>query len=79
MTEYKPWFQVVMLLMFTVLTLRTINQTHKRAVTVYQVAHAEKAKKEDFHWLKSCTLHVKGIPIEDRAGMGLKATLERFL
>lgn len=43
------------------------------------MTHAEKLKKNDHEWLKTCTLHVRGIPAEDRAGMGLRAKLERYL
>jgi len=36
-------------------------------------------KKNSHEWLKARTLHIKGIPVEDRAGNGLKLVLERFL
>jgi hypothetical protein len=37
------------------------------------------SKKRDHEWLKARTLHVKGIPEEDRAGNGLKTLIEKFL
>lgn len=37
------------------------------------------SKKRDHEWLKARTMHIKGIPEEDRAGNGLKTYLEDFL
>ena len=33
----------------------------------------------DHDWLKARTLHIKGIPPEDRTGNGLKTVLDNFL
>ena len=41
--------------------------------------YSEMSKKRDHEWLKARTLHVKGIPEEDRAGNGLKTLIEKFL
>lgn len=37
------------------------------------------AKESVHESLKARTLHIKGIPVEDRTGNGLKVVLERFL
>ena len=37
------------------------------------------SKNKDHEWLKARTIHVKGIPHEDRTGNGLKLLLERVL
>ena len=41
--------------------------------------YSEMSKKRDHEWLKARTLHVKGLPEEDRAGNGLKTLIEKFL
>jgi len=41
--------------------------------------YSEMSKKRDHEWLKARTMHIKGIPEEDRAGNGLKTLLETFL
>lgn len=37
------------------------------------------SQNKDHEWLKARTLHVKGIPPEDRTGNNLKIVLERVL
>lgn len=37
------------------------------------------SKKMDNEWLKARTVHVQGVPPEDRSGNYLKAVLERVL
>jgi hypothetical protein len=37
------------------------------------------SRNKDHEWLKARTIHVKGIPPEDRTGNVLKAVLERVL
>lgn len=37
------------------------------------------SKNHDNEWLKARTVHVKGIPPEDRSGNQLRAVLERVL
>jgi len=37
------------------------------------------SRNKDHEWLKARTVHVKGIPPEDRSGNSLKIALERVL
>ena len=39
----------------------------------------QKLQKTDVEWLKACTLHIRGMPWEDRAGLGLRQKLQKFL
>ena len=41
--------------------------------------HQQLSKNVDHDWLKARTLHIKGIPPEDRTGNGLKTVLDNFL
>ena len=34
---------------------------------------------KDAEWLKARTVHIKGIPAEDRTGNGLRQVIESFL
>lgn len=36
-------------------------------------------KLNSHEWLKARTLHIKGVPNEDRTGNGLKQVLQKFL
>ena len=37
------------------------------------------SENKDHEWLKARTIHIKGIPSEDRTGNGLRQVLESFL
>jgi hypothetical protein len=37
------------------------------------------SEDKDHEWLKARTIHVKGIPAEDRTGNGLKQVIDTFL
>ena len=67
-----------MVFIFTFLTIYNVQNTRKQAHKSYTIT-STRSKHEDSDWLKQQTLHIRGIPIEDRTGLGLKAKLERFL
>lgn len=41
--------------------------------------YTEMSQNKDSEWLKARTLHIKGMPKEDRTGNGLKTLLDQFL
>ena len=43
------------------------------------LSHTQLSKDIDSDWLKARTLHIKGIPREDRTGNGLKMVLDKHL
>ena len=77
--NHRSWFHVVMVLVYTFLTINAVQKTRRDARVSYQMYYAEMSKKKDHEWLKVRTLHIKGIPYEDRAGSGLRLILEQFL
>jgi hypothetical protein len=41
--------------------------------------HKKLIKQNSNEWLNARTLHISGIPAEDRAGNGLKLVIDKFL
>ena len=79
LSNVKGWLHVILVLVFTLLTIRAVQKTRKDSRIAYQFYHREMSKKRDHEWLKARTVHVKGIPPEDRTGNNLKAVLERVI
>jgi hypothetical protein len=79
LSNYRGWFHVFMVFVYTFLTIHFIQKTRRDARVSYQMYYSEMSKKKDHEWLKARTMHIKGIPEEDRAGNGLKTLLETFL
>jgi hypothetical protein len=64
-----------MLVVITVLTLRAVEKTRSDARDALTFSRLRLCKLYDHEWLHSRTLHVRGIPPEDRAGLGLQAII----
>ena len=79
MTDYRSWYHVIMVFIITSLTIRAIQTTRNEAADSYYMQHQQLSRNVDHDWLKARTLHIKGIPAEDRTGNGLKTILENFL
>ena len=69
MSNYRAYFHVVMVSLLTFMTIYRVRVVRRMARASYQMVAKE--KKTDLELLKSCTLHIRGIPVEDRAGIGL--------
>ena len=79
LTEFRGWFHVVIVLVISVLTIKQVQETRAEAKKAYQNYYKAMSKKRDHEWLKARTLHVKGIPPEDRSGNYLKTILESVI
>jgi hypothetical protein len=79
LTYFRSWAHVILVLVFTLLTIRNVQKIRREARIAYQVYHRAMSKNKDHEWLKARTIHVKGIPSEDRTGNVLKSMLERQL
>ena len=79
MTDYRSWYHVIMVLIITSMTIRVIKRTRDEAKESYTMQHKQMSRRIDHEWLKARTLHIKGIPAEDRTGSGLKTILDNFL
>eukprot|EP00347_Sterkiella_histriomuscorum_P002304 403368673 len=79
LSNFKGWIHVILVLIFTLLTIRAVQKTRRDARIAYQFYHREMSKNHDHEWLNARTVHVKGIPPEDRSGNILRASLERVI
>lgn len=68
LSHVKGWVHVILVLVFTLLTIRAVQKTRRDARIAYQFYHREMSKNHDYEWLKARTVHIKGIPPEDRSG-----------
>ena len=75
----RGWFHVIMVFVTTFLTIRAIQQVRRKARFAYQSCYKELSRTKSSEWLKSRTLHISGIPVEDRTGIGLVSYLETLL
>lgn len=71
--DYRPYFNVVSVLLYSLLAIRNITQTRKMAKESFKLVRPQN------ELLKAQTLHVRGLPPEDRTGAGLKRQLEKLL
>ena len=79
MTDYRGTYHVIMVFAITTLSIRAVQQTRDIARASYRVQHEQLSRNVDHDWLKARTLHIKGLPQEDRDGNGLKQILDNFL
>jgi hypothetical protein len=75
----KGWVHVSLVLIFTLLTIRAVQKTRRDARIAYQFYHRSMSRNTDHEWLKARTIHVTGIPPEDRTGNHLKHVLDRVV
>jgi hypothetical protein len=64
--DYRPYFNVVSVMLYSLLAVRSITQTRKLAKESFKLVQPQN------DLLKAQTLHVRGLPPEDRTGAGLK-------
>lgn len=79
LSKWRSWIHVILVLVFTLLTIRAVQKTRRDAKIAYLFYYKEMSRNKDHEWLKARTVHVKGIPPEDRSGNNLKHILERVL
>ena len=72
LSNYRSWFHVVMVGIITFATIYTIKLTRRDARKSYEMYYAQMDQQLDSDWLKARTIHIKGIPQEDRTGNGLR-------
>ena len=52
----------MLVMIFTLLTIRTVQKIRREAKIAYQFYHKAMSANKDHEWLKARTIHVKGIP-----------------
>ena len=78
-TFFQGWVHVVLVLLFTYLTIKEVQKVRKEARYAYQFYQRSMSQNKDHEWLKLRTVHVKGLSPDDRTGNNLKAILERVV
>ena len=79
LSNNRSWFHVLMVAVITFLTISVVMRTRKLAIKAYKMQNSWHTKSKDAEGLKFHTIHIKGIPAEDRTGNGLRILLDRFL
>lgn len=79
LTGNRSWFHVLLVAIITFLTTTIIKQTRKKAREAYELQNSWQTKYKDQEQLRFNTIHIKGIPSEDRTGNGLRLLLEKYL
>ena len=79
LTGNRSWFHVLMVAIITYLTTTIMKSTRKKAREAYGLQCSWQTKFKDQEQLRFNTLHIKGIPSEDRTGNGLRLLLDKFL
>lgn len=64
-----------MVFLNTFMTIRAIQKTRRDARHSYQLYQKKMQRQVSHEWLKARTLHIRGIPQEDRSGDGLKLVI----
>jgi len=78
-TDNWSWVQVTMCIFITFATLRTIFGLKTDARLYYKKYARSGSHKHDFEWLKSRTIHVRGLLKNDITGEFLEKTLDNVL
>ena len=79
LSNNRSWFHVLMVAVITFLTISMVMKTRAQARKAYTMSNSWSTKSQDAEGLKYHTIHIKGIPAEDRTGNGLRILLDRFL
>ena len=79
LSNNRSWFHVLMVAVITFLTISMVMRVRETARKAYAMSNSWHTKSKDAEGLKYHTIHIKGIPAEDRTGNGLRILLDRFL
>ena len=79
LSNNKSWFHVLMVTLITFFTISIIQSIRNKARQAHALHNSWQTKSKDAEQLKYHTIHVKGIPPEDRTGNGLRILLDKFL
>ena len=73
------WVHTILVVIFSVATIYTFYYMKVEARLCYARMQLERSKTRDFEWLKTRTLHVRGIAPHDRKGESLIKRLDSAL
>jgi len=78
-TMFQGWIHVLLVLLFTYLTVKEVQKIRKEARNAYQFYQRGMSANKDHEWLKLRTVHVKGLSSEDRTGETLKRIFNKVV
>lgn len=67
------------MIIFTIATLYTFYELKVEARNVYAEVQLKRSRTKDFEWLKTRTVHVRGLAPNDRKGESLIRKLDKEL
>lgn len=79
LTPFSAWVHAILVIIFTIATIYTFYFLKEEARSIYAEMQLERSKTKDFEWLKTRTVHVRGIAPHDRKGTTLIKKLNREL
>lgn len=79
LTALSCWVHTILLIVFSAATMYTFYQMKHEARTIYVRMQLENSKTKDHEWLKTRTVHVRGLAPNDRKGEALVKKLNKEL
>lgn len=79
LTMLSSWVHTILVVIFTIATIYTFYNLKEEARIIYAKMQLERSKTKDFEWLKTRTVHVRGIAPHDRKGETLVKKLNKEL
>jgi hypothetical protein len=79
LTSLSCWVHTILMVVFSTATMYSFYQMKIEARTAYAKMQLERSKTKDYEWLKSRTVHVRGLAPNDRRGEMLIRKLNKEL
>ena len=75
----SAWVHALLVIIFTIASIYTFYSIKEEARIIYAKMQLERSKTKDSEWLKTRTVHIRGIPPHDRKGYSIVKKLNRQL
>lgn len=79
LTPLSSWVHTTLVVVFSIATIVTFYNMKVEARTMYAKMQLERSRVKDFEWLKTRTVHVRGLAPHDRKGDSLVRKLNKEL
>jgi hypothetical protein len=79
MSTYTSWFQVSIVFIYSIGVFITVRGVRKTIGKLLKKIHMEESHNAEHEWIKSRTIHVRGLDTGDRSGIALATVLNEFL
>ena len=75
----STWVHAVLMIIFTIATIYTFYELKIDARSAYAEVQLKRSRTKDYEWLKTRTVHVRGLAPNDRKGQALCRKLNKEL